>query len=270
MTQFDSLYKQLQDMSAELDKTDAKNKNLQLEVKQNKSFQKLNQLLEKSAKQLTCGPDCQHDKKAERLKQNYQDAELNVDTAPAELEQARKKYYIFSKGEAYYDNFKEKELQTEAAKLTKEINNAWNEEIAKCDTLNAYYETELINKEHIDDLYTSFREKSEHLRSQLHDKRGDILTNQRKTYYENEEIYNLQKWGKSWTYIYYFILICLIFCWGMKTPWTIKNLIIMAVKITLLGLYPYYIYSVGKWTWEWILFFVNMIPYNIYTRLNSS
>ena len=43
MTQFDSLYKQLQDMSAELDKTDAKNKNLQLEVKQNKSFQKLNQ-----------------------------------------------------------------------------------------------------------------------------------------------------------------------------------------------------------------------------------
>ena len=56
---------------------------------------KINQLLEQSAEALACGPTCQKLKISEELKQKYLDAETNMQTAPIQLEETKKNYYIY-------------------------------------------------------------------------------------------------------------------------------------------------------------------------------
>ena len=66
--------------------------------KQQVSQDKINELLEKSAEAMMCGPTCQKLKITEELKQKYLDAQTNIQTAPTKLEQTKKNYYIYSEG----------------------------------------------------------------------------------------------------------------------------------------------------------------------------
>ena len=77
---------------------------------------KINDLLNKSAEALLCGPDCQKMKITDELKQKYLDAETNIQTAPIKLEQTKKNYYVYKEGRPFYDNMLEEELKKKGRK----------------------------------------------------------------------------------------------------------------------------------------------------------
>jgi len=265
---FDGLFAQLKNMSAQLKKTKSNNTHLKLDVKQNKSFLKLNSLLEKSAQSLVCGPDCQKEKKTDTLKQKYLEAETNIQTAPIILEESRKNYYVFAKGEPYYDNMREKELTDKAKHLAGQIFDEFTQEIKHCEMLNSYYQGTRINQEHMDELYASYLEKLVELRNKSQGTRGDVLTNQRKTFYQNEETTSLEKWSKLWHVIYFFLVFLFSICLVFKTPEkTVKTIIPIFIKIGLLVAYPFVSYRFIQWLWNWIRFFISLFPKNVYNSL---
>jgi hypothetical protein len=59
------------------------------------SQEKINELLEQSSQAIMCGPECQKAKVSEDLKQKYLDAETNMQTAPMQLDQSKKNYYVY-------------------------------------------------------------------------------------------------------------------------------------------------------------------------------
>jgi hypothetical protein len=78
---------------------------------------RLNELLKK----VSCDETCQRDKELAILKQQMIDAEVNIDTAPQQLANTKKKYYTLLKGLASYNEMRDEELSVEADTLVKTL-----------------------------------------------------------------------------------------------------------------------------------------------------
>ena len=200
----DKLFSNIQQSLNNMNQNDKKQTLLQ---RQQASQDKINELLEKSSQAIMCGPTCQKIKVTEDLKQKYLDAETNMQTAPIKLEQSKKNYYIFTEGMPYYDNMKEEELKTKANTISQMIEENFNNEVSSANTMNTYLNTALINSENTKELLKQYLEKNQELKIKLRDRHGDILTNDRKTYYETEALERLQLWYVLFWRIYYLLVI---------------------------------------------------------------
>ena len=231
------------------------------------SQQKINELLEQSANTLLCGPTCQKLKVTEELKQKYLDAETNMQTAPIQLEQSKKNYYVYSEGRPFYDNMKEEELKEKAEQISDLVGANFNDELTNANTMNTYLNTALINSKHTEELLKEYLNKNKTLKLQLRESHGDILTNDRKTYYETEALERLQTWYKFWWFVYYIIIIilllALLFASGKLDGQIYKKILL----IVLLVFYPYYIDFLVKWIYGIWISFTNRLPKNVYNNL---
>jgi hypothetical protein len=205
---------------------------------------KISSLLESSSQSIMCGPDCQNNKTSDELKQQYLDAQTNNITAPIKLEESRKKYYVFTQGENYYNNMLEDDLKKKADQLSELISVSFNEEVSNAKSMNQYYNTSLINSSYTNELLKEYSEKNSELSLKLRDNQGDILINDRKTYYESTALDRLKLWYTFWWYIFY-IFVIIFFLALFLSP---NNLSIISKLglLTLLIFYPYYIDSISK------------------------
>ena len=234
---------------------------------------KINELLEKSAEAIMCGPDCQKSKITDELQQKYLDAQTNVQTAPINLEQTKKNYYIYSEGRPYYDNMLETELTQKAEKISEVLDANFNEEISSALTMNAYLNTALINSNYTQELLNSYLEKNEEIALLLRNRKGDILTNDRKTYYEVDALNNLKKWYSVWWYVYYVLVIVM----GITLLFTAKNIndsssnngqyVKKILLLVILIFYPYYIDYIVRWIKNMYIRIYNILPKNVYNNL---
>lgn len=227
--------------------------------------QKINQLLEQSSQALLCGPTCQKLKVSEELKQKYLDAQTNLQIAPIKLEETKKNYYVYTEGQTYYNNIQEEELKKKANELSQSLEESFNNEVSNANTMNSYLNTALINSENTKELLKQYLEKNQILKLSLREKHGDILTNDRKTYYENSALERLSLWYKFFWYIYYIgiliLILALIFS-PSNLNWLKKSIIII-----IFIFYPYYISYIVNWfkqIWDKI---VENIPKNVYNNL---
>jgi hypothetical protein len=233
--------------------------------KQQISQDKINSLLEQSSQALMCGPTCQKSKITDELKQKYLDAETNMQTAPIKLEQSKKNYYIYTEGRPYYDNMKEIELTNESEKIAEKIKENFNREVTDVNVMNNYLNTALINSENTILLLKEYLEKNKILKLNIKEKYGDILTNDRKTYYEKDALVRLELWYKFWWYIYYVLVVVVIFIFVFslgKLSFTKKIILTL-----FLVFYPYYINYIIKWIYVQYLWIKGKIPINIYNNL---
>jgi len=252
--------------------------------KQQVSQDKINELLEKSAEAMMCGPTCQKLKITEELKQKYLDAQTNIQTAPTKLEQTKKNYYIYSEGRPYYDNMLEEELTQKSEKISILLSENFNDEIAGALTMNNYLNTALINSSYTKELLDDYTEKNKEVKLLLRDRHGDILTNDRKTYYEADALQSLKQWYRLWWYLYYILVIVLVLAFilspskidvlsiveinGKRMPMVnIDNIIKKTIAIILFIFYPYYIDYIVNWIKGVFLFVYNRIPKNVYNNL---
>ena len=120
--------------------------------KQQISQDKINQLLELSSQELICGPDCQQKKISTELKQKYLDAQTNLQTAPINLENTKKNFYVYSEGLPFYDNMREEELQQKADTISTLVSENFNSEVSDANVMNLYLNTALINSKYTKEL----------------------------------------------------------------------------------------------------------------------
>jgi hypothetical protein len=234
-------------------------------LNQRNAQEQINNLLEQSAQAMLCGPDCQKQKVSDELKQKYLNAQTALKTAPINLETTKKNYYVYTEGETTYNGMLETDLKQKAETISNLISDSFNDELSSAITMNTYYNTAVINSNYTKDLLNDYNEKNKELKLQLRDRRGDILTNDRKTYYENDALDSLKQWHRFWWYIYYLlVLVFLISIFLVNSQMTIGKKVIMSV---LLIFYPYYIEFIVN---KICTFFSNIyknLPKNVYNNL---
>lgn len=167
----------------------------------------INNLLNTALENAMCGPECQKQQISDQLKQKLDDATFNEQTAPLRLEKAKKYYYVYTKGRPYYDTMIEKELEERGESIVKQIAEKFNEEVQNARTMNVFFNTSQLNSENTIELYNEYVKKNAEMREIIKESRGDVLTNDRKTYYETEALERVKLWQKFIMSIYWILVV---------------------------------------------------------------
>ena len=236
-----------------------------LMAKQTNTNTQINDMLNKSLAAITVSPEAQRQQTMDNLEQTYLAAQTNLQTAPVQLETTKKNYYVYKVGETNYNNMQEQEVQQQANLITQQIANKFNEETNNAHLMNSYYNTEVINSANTIELYEEYLKKNADLEKSIKELHGDVLTNDRKTYYENDAIDNVKLWHKFFTICYYILVVAYIISIFVSTSEMshVKQLVI-AIG---LAVYPFIIDPIVKWLYSIYLSLENNAPSNIYMKL---
>ena len=169
----------------------------------NVDVNKFNDFLDNANKVLSCDSNCQEQKKKDELKKKYLEAKTNLLTAPNQVETSYKNYLTYTKGDSAYNEYRDNELQQKAELVITTFKTNFNEGIEKAKESYDTYSGLLLNFAHIVELYTKLVKENAVLTLEVKNKTSDVLTNDRKTYYEDQSIDNL-------SFYYYIILVIYI------------------------------------------------------------
>lgn len=262
----DKLFSDLQNTNTNTNTNDESNKDAdKLLQKQQISTEKLNSLLEQSLTAISCGPACQKIKTSDDLKQKYLNAQTNLQTAPIQLETTKKNYYIFTEGEPRYNDMLEKELKLKAHMMGKMLADNFHEEISNAKLMNSYYNTELVNSNYTKELYSVYLEKNKAIQKDIKGRHSDVLTNDRKTYYETEALEDLKYWHSFFWFIYY-LFIMPLFTFALLTKSSYNFLIRFLIEIIVVA-YPYYIDFILRKIYGFFHSIWIRLPKNVYNDL---
>jgi len=151
------------------------------------------------------------------LKQKYLDAIKNYLTGPEQIEQTFKNYYVYEKGELAYNQEQENILLKRAKVITSKFLKSFKENIANSLSLLESYSSLLINYENVQDYLNEFTKENPYLEKKLKIKNADILTNDRKSYYEDQQIDTLYYYYRIILSIYIIIIIAFLICMIFKS-----------------------------------------------------
>jgi hypothetical protein len=160
---------------------------------------------------------------------------------------------------------REEELKQKSEKISELLGENFNDELSSALTMNSYLNTALINSSYTTELLKGYTEKNLELQLLLRNRHGDILTNDRKTYYETDALNSLQSWYKLWWYLYYMLVLVLIIALIMS-PNDLSLIKKIVLSIILIG-YPYFIDYIVKWINGKIMSIYSNLPKNVYNDL---
>lgn len=237
------------------------NKKLTKQVKQsnrNNSLDKFNSMIEQAAQSISCDSECQKKQTNDELKQKYLNAQTNLATAPNNVYVSRKNYIVYEQGQPVYDELIDKELLEKAQTLTSYYQSNFNAECGNIDFNVNTYSGLLINLVNVFDLYLKYKNENITLFKQLKEETNDVLTNDRKTYYQDQGIDNLK-----FFYHYFLLLIYIIvvLCYVAYNFMYTSNLsvVVRVIILILMILLPFFS--------TWILEKIVEIIYNVYYAL---
>lgn len=225
----------------------------------------INSFIDKATSALSCDANCQNQKTLNQLKQTYLAAKTNLITAPTQVETSFKNYLVYLEGEPAYLEYKESELQAKAEQITttiqQDINKIITDETRNVNT----YDGLLINLNNIYEYYQDYLKENIELENKLKTMKSDIVTNDRKTYYEEQGIESLKKYYIVIFVIYAIVIVSFIVCcFVMPSDLSIKVKIVILV---LLIIYPF----ISSWLLTQLINLYNktteLLPKNVYTNI---
>ena len=173
---------------------------------QSNNLDKFNLMIEQATNMIACDSTCQQQKTANELKTKYLNSQTNLATAPNQYELAKKNYLIYSQGQSSYNEQVDNELTQKAKKLSLFYKENFNKESANILSSINSYSGLLVNLNNVSELLAKYKNENEKLSKQIKKESNDILTNERKTYYQDEGIENLK------FYYYYFLVTIYFIC----------------------------------------------------------
>ena len=114
------------------------------------------------------------------------------------------------------NEIQETELQVAVEGIADEIKTEFDNEASQVKTQIDTYRGLFVNLENVYDLYDKYKKRNVELFVELKDETNDVLTNERKTYYEDQGIDNLK------FYYYYFLFTIYIVCIIMFGVFSLK------------------------------------------------
>jgi len=176
------------------------------------NFDNFQSFLNKATDAITCNPECQRAKMEENLKQQYLNAKTNLISAPNQVQTTEKNYVTFTQGKPAYDELLDRELTAKADLIVQEYKTRINEEIKDIQSLIKTYISLCINFKNSFELFVNYKTENVELLKELKENTNDVLTNERKTYYQDQGIDSLNFF---YSYIFLIVYIIFIICFGI-------------------------------------------------------
>ena len=238
------------------------------QVKNNNNLDKFNSMIDKATAAISCDSECQRQQKDEELRQAYLNAQTNLATAPNNVYVTRQNYVVFDKGQAAYDELIDSELLQQAEKLSSYYQTNFNDESENIIFNTNTYSGLLINLKNIFDLFLKYKEENIKLLKQLKDETNDVLTNDRKTYYQDQGIDNLKFYYHYFLLLIYIITILVYIVYNVMYP-SQFSFLIRIIFLGLMVLLPF----ISTWILEKIVgvFYsiYNWLPKNAHKQISK-
>ena len=154
----------------------------------------------------TSTSECGKARIAADLEKKYIASQVNLKTAPNQLDDSEKNYYVFTKGQAGYNRFLIHKLTNEADIETSKMAAEFNQYIERVSQMNDTLNSLMVNHTNELELYENYVSKNGLVKRKIDNKGSDILTKDRKTYYEQDNYDYLVKWYRVWFIIYMLLL----------------------------------------------------------------
>jgi len=234
-----------------------------------KSFDmsQFNTLIQQASDTIMCNSDCQKQRQSDKLKQTYLNSQVNLASAPSQVQVAQKNYVVFTQGETVYDELRDEELAEKADIIINTFSENFNGEVDKIKSQISSYDGLLINYKNVLELLRKYKKENKDLFKELKEETNDVLTNERKTYYEDQNIDSLK------FYYFYFLLgiyvICVV-CFGafsliypsqtslmVRFAMFIALIVLPFISTRILGIIVYLLYEI-----------YNLLPKNVYRLKN--
>jgi hypothetical protein len=232
----------------------------------NMNMNNFNAFIKKAAEAATCNSECQQQKTSEQLKQTYLNAEANLETAPNQVQVSQKNYITFSQGTQAYNELNEQQLQVKAETIAAEFQNKFNTEIQTATTSVDSYNGLLTNLDNVIELYENYKNENKELYTAYKNSSSDILTNERKTYYQDQGISYLHYIYKNIIFTIYAIVITayVIFNFIYPSQYSLKFRVVMFIILSIL---PF----VSTWLLGVLIHIIykiyNLLPKNVHLSL---
>ena len=229
----------------------------------NYDLNQFNSFLQKATDAVTCNSECQRSRTIDSLKQQFENAQTNTQSANYQLQVAQKNYVTFSEGEGAYNDLLEQQLEDEVNLISQQFQEYFDKEATQTSRLIQTYGGILINFKNIVDLYFNYKNENIQLFEKLKEDTNDVLTNERKTYYIDQE-------NDTLTYFYFYflliiyiiIVICyLVFSLIYPSDVSILKRILIYIGLNILPFLSYFILA-GVIYIGYKIF--DLIPKNIY------
>lgn len=167
---------------------------------------KFNTLISQASDAILCNSDCKKQRKTDKLKQDFLNSQSNLASAPSQVQMSEEKYITFTQGKSAYNELLDEQLQEKAEEISNKFIEFFKTDSQEIKTQIETYHGLLLNFKNVVDLYLKYKTENVELVKNLKQESSDILTNERKTYYEDQKIYGLK------SFYYYIFLIIYIIC----------------------------------------------------------
>ena len=222
-----------------------------------------NGLIETQKQLLACDAQCEHDKKLAKLRGIYDIKEDNLESAPMQMEVARKNYLEFKYGKDDYVTKASVALKKEADKVIADMTQIWNQEKDMVTTLISDYNAMLTTHTDMDHYRDRISASVDRLDKNFAAKQNDTITNDRKAFYQNQGIDNLRYWFYFLRWAYAAIVITFIV--GVFSLPTTKSSKMKYGMLVLLVAFPFVIAVIAVASFAMIRTIVSKLPYNAFT-----
>jgi hypothetical protein len=220
-----------------------------------KSFDmsKFNSFIQKASDTIMCNSECQKQKETDKLKQAYLQSQETLASAPSRLQTAQRNYVVYTQGQTAYDELHDKELEGKATLITDAFKENFDKEVIKIQSQISSYNGLLINYKNVLELLIKYKKENDELFKDLKNETNDVLTNERKSYYEDQNIGTLK------FYYFYFLLTIYVICvicfvvfsliYPSQSSWTLRLCIFIAflalpfISTWILGMIIYLVYE---------------------------
>ena len=225
----------------------------------------INSFIKKATDVITCDSNCQKQKTAEELKQKYLASQTNLHSASTQVDVAEKNYVTFAEGEGEYNDLREQQLQEKANLISEKFQENFNKEINQVVRQIETYDGILINFKNVVDLYFHYKKENIKLFKKLKQETNDVLTNERKSYYINQESDTLTYFYFYFLLVIYIIIFISYFLFSFIYPSNISILkhILIFIGFIVLPFLSYFILA-GVIYIGYII--VGLIPKNVYRQ----
>ena len=248
---YNKLFEQNKTLSKQIQQANKNNLN-------KNNLDKFNSMIDQATAAISCDSECQRQQKDEELKQAYLNAQTNLATAPNNVYVSRQNYVVFDQGQPAYDELIDSELLQQAQKLTSYYQNNFTDESQNIIFNTNTYSGLLLNLKNIFDLFLIYKEENIKLLKKIKEETNDILTNDRKTYYQDQGIDNLKFYYHYFFLLIYIITILAYIIYNFMYPSQV-SILLRVVFLALMVLLPFIS--------TWILGKIIAIIYDIYNWL---
>jgi hypothetical protein len=214
-------------------------------------------LINKASDTIVCGPSCQREKKLADLKDKYNNAITNIKTAPTKLKEAKKNYFLEEKGPTDYNKMVLDKVTADANNVTSKLQSKFDANAQEVDNVITTYDTLKSNSDYIKQIIGEYSDENIKMAKELRRIRGDIITNDRKTYYEQQYVENLAWWYGWFRIVYIVLLIFFIIAVIFKVQGWIKKLLLIIIFI----FYPMFISPVVSYLYNGAQHIMDFLPH---------